>query len=166
MYLGPFIQLRLLIQWASNPKRSGLLDPFWDPISQFSIVTLQLRFETKTDHWPPDFSRGLSILNPNGSSSRGQRETRRRGLISISQIRDWSLLQQIEYTHLSFPCWSQKEALARLEEIKKSIEAKMALRQSNLNPERPGLFFFANLGFSYCVCQMLFECFKLSLLLI
>ena len=31
-----------------------------------------------------------------------------------------------------------QEAVARLEEIKKSIEAKMALRQSNLNPERPG----------------------------
>nr|VDC89735.1 unnamed protein product [Brassica oleracea] len=31
----------------------------------------------------------------------------------------------------------EKEALARLEEIKKSIEAKMALRQNNLNPERP-----------------------------
>ncbi|GMN51185.1 hypothetical protein TIFTF001_020343 [Ficus carica] len=30
-----------------------------------------------------------------------------------------------------------EEAVARLEEIKKSIEAKMALRQSNLNPERP-----------------------------
>lgn len=28
--------------------------------------------------------------------------------------------------------------MARLEEIKKSIESKMALRQSNLNPERPG----------------------------
>lgn len=31
-----------------------------------------------------------------------------------------------------------QEAVARLEEIKKSVEAKMALRQSNLNPERPG----------------------------
>ncbi|KFK36817.1 hypothetical protein AALP_AA4G175200 [Arabis alpina] len=30
-----------------------------------------------------------------------------------------------------------EEALARLEEIKKSVEAKMALRQTNLNPERP-----------------------------
>jgi len=28
--------------------------------------------------------------------------------------------------------------VARQEEIKKSFEAKMALRQSNLNPERPG----------------------------
>lgn len=32
-----------------------------------------------------------------------------------------------------------QEAVARLEEMKKSIEAKVALRQSNLNPERPGL---------------------------
>ncbi|KAG6410635.1 hypothetical protein SASPL_128700 [Salvia splendens] len=31
-----------------------------------------------------------------------------------------------------------EETIARLEEFKKSIEAKMALRQSNLNPERPG----------------------------
>lgn len=31
-----------------------------------------------------------------------------------------------------------QEALARLEEIKKSVEAKMTLRQNNLNPERPG----------------------------
>ncbi|KAH7537348.1 hypothetical protein FEM48_Zijuj03G0083000 [Ziziphus jujuba var. spinosa] len=31
-----------------------------------------------------------------------------------------------------------EEAAARLEEVKKSVEAKMALRQSNLNPERPG----------------------------
>lgn len=31
-----------------------------------------------------------------------------------------------------------QEAAARLDEVKKSIEAKMALRQSNLNPERPG----------------------------
>ncbi|PON64321.1 26S proteasome regulatory complex, non-ATPase subcomplex, Rpn1 subunit [Trema orientale] len=31
-----------------------------------------------------------------------------------------------------------EEAVARLEEIKKSIEAKMTLRQSNSNPERPG----------------------------
>ncbi|EFH57899.1 RNA binding protein [Arabidopsis lyrata subsp. lyrata] len=30
-----------------------------------------------------------------------------------------------------------EEALARLEEIKKSVEAKMTLRQNNLNPERP-----------------------------
>jgi regulator of nonsense transcripts 2 len=30
-----------------------------------------------------------------------------------------------------------EEALARLEEIKKSIEAKLTLRQNNLNPERP-----------------------------
>lgn len=32
-----------------------------------------------------------------------------------------------------------QEAAARIEEYKKSIEAKMALRQSNLNPERPGV---------------------------
>jgi regulator of nonsense transcripts 2 len=32
----------------------------------------------------------------------------------------------------------QQEVVAHLEEIKKSIEAKMELRQSNLNPERPG----------------------------
>lgn len=38
-----------------------------------------------------------------------------------------------------------QEAAARLEEIKKSIEAKMALRQSNLNPERPGLLSFFGL---------------------
>lgn len=31
-----------------------------------------------------------------------------------------------------------QEAVARLEEFKKSVEAKMALRQTNLNPERPG----------------------------
>ena len=31
-----------------------------------------------------------------------------------------------------------QEAAARLEEVKKSVEAKLALRQSNLNPERPG----------------------------
>ncbi|KAK3232327.1 hypothetical protein Dsin_004208 [Dipteronia sinensis] len=34
---------------------------------------------------------------------------------------------------------SDEEAVARLEEIKKSIEGKMALRQSNLNSERPDL---------------------------
>ena len=34
--------------------------------------------------------------------------------------------------------WMQ-EAI-RLEEFKKSVEAKIALRQSNLNPERPGQF--------------------------
>lgn len=37
-------------------------------------------------------------------------------------------------------CFACQEAVARLEEIKKSIEAKVALRQSNLNPERPGQF--------------------------
>jgi hypothetical protein len=35
-----------------------------------------------------------------------------------------------------------QEAVARLEEMKKSIEAKVALRQSNLNPERPGWLCF------------------------
>lgn len=46
----------------------------------------------------------------------------------------------------------QQEAVAHLEEIKKSIEAKMALRQSNLNPDRPGLFiplFFFNNNYGY-----------------
>lgn len=33
-----------------------------------------------------------------------------------------------------------QEAVARLEEFKKSVEAKKALRQSNLNPERPGQY--------------------------
>ncbi|KAM1053423.1 hypothetical protein PS2_000918 [Malus domestica] len=32
-----------------------------------------------------------------------------------------------------------EKVAARLEEVKKSIEAKMALRQCNLNPERPAL---------------------------
>ncbi|KAH9722581.1 Regulator of nonsense transcripts UPF2 [Citrus sinensis] len=40
-----------------------------------------------------------------------------------------------------------EEAVARLEEIKKSIEAKMALRQSNLNPERPGSMLVPDSGF-------------------
>ena len=31
-----------------------------------------------------------------------------------------------------------QESVARSEEFKKSVEAKMALRQSNMNPERPG----------------------------
>ncbi|KAJ0103224.1 hypothetical protein Patl1_06191 [Pistacia atlantica] len=39
-------------------------------------------------------------------------------------------------------------AAARLEEIKKSIEAKMALRQSNLNPERPDSGFLRTLDSS------------------
>lgn len=43
-----------------------------------------------------------------------------------------------------------QEAAARLEEIKKSIEAKMALRQSNLNPERPGQMITV---FLYFVCK-------------
>lgn len=41
-----------------------------------------------------------------------------------------------------------EEAVARLEEIKKSIEAKMALRQSNLNPERPDTGFLRTLDSS------------------
>ncbi|CAB4301017.1 unnamed protein product [Prunus armeniaca] len=41
-----------------------------------------------------------------------------------------------------------EEAAARLEEIKKSIEAKMALRQSNLNPERPDTGFLRTLDSS------------------
>ncbi|XP_044461483.1 regulator of nonsense transcripts UPF2 [Mangifera indica] len=41
-----------------------------------------------------------------------------------------------------------EEAAARLEEIKKSIEAKMALRQSNLNPERPDSGFLRTLDSS------------------
>ncbi|KAL5733396.1 hypothetical protein ACOSQ2_033088 [Xanthoceras sorbifolium] len=41
-----------------------------------------------------------------------------------------------------------EEAVARLEEIKKSIDAKMALRQSNLNPERPDSGFLRTLDSS------------------
>ncbi|OIV97285.1 hypothetical protein TanjilG_07037 [Lupinus angustifolius] len=41
-----------------------------------------------------------------------------------------------------------EEAVARLEELKKSIEAKMALRQSNLNPERPDAGFLRTLDSS------------------
>ncbi|KAK9911705.1 hypothetical protein M0R45_035600 [Rubus argutus] len=41
-----------------------------------------------------------------------------------------------------------EEAVARLEEIKKSIESKMALRQSNLNPERPDSGFLRTLDSS------------------
>ena len=33
-----------------------------------------------------------------------------------------------------------QESVARLEEFKRSIDAKIALRNSNLNPERPGKF--------------------------
>ncbi|KAK1576957.1 hypothetical protein Q3G72_017850 [Acer saccharum] len=43
---------------------------------------------------------------------------------------------------------SDEEAIACLEEIKKSIEAKMALRQSNLNPERPDSGFLRTLDSS------------------
>ncbi|MED6146184.1 Regulator of nonsense transcripts upf2 [Stylosanthes scabra] len=41
-----------------------------------------------------------------------------------------------------------EEAVARLEELKKSIEAKMALRQSNLNPDRPDSGFLRTLDSS------------------
>ncbi|KAK8575616.1 hypothetical protein V6N12_063284 [Hibiscus sabdariffa] len=41
-----------------------------------------------------------------------------------------------------------EEAVARLEEIKKSIEGKMALRQINLNPERPDSGFLRTLDSS------------------
>ncbi|KAJ1437025.1 hypothetical protein SESBI_03863 [Sesbania bispinosa] len=41
-----------------------------------------------------------------------------------------------------------EEAVAHLEEIKKSIEAKMALRQSNLNPDRPDSGFLRTLDSS------------------
>ncbi|XVE68979.1 hypothetical protein DITRI_Ditri09bG0113600 [Diplodiscus trichospermus] len=41
-----------------------------------------------------------------------------------------------------------EEAIARLEEIKKSFEGKMALRQTNLNPERPDSAFLRTLDSS------------------
>ncbi|XP_011046308.1 PREDICTED: regulator of nonsense transcripts UPF2-like [Populus euphratica] len=41
-----------------------------------------------------------------------------------------------------------EEAVARLEEMKKSIEAKVALRQSNLNPQRPDSGFLRTLDSS------------------
>ncbi|XP_022765306.1 regulator of nonsense transcripts UPF2-like isoform X3 [Durio zibethinus] len=41
-----------------------------------------------------------------------------------------------------------EEAVARIEEIKKSIEGKMALRQTNLNPERPDAGFLRTLDSS------------------
>lgn len=41
-------------------------------------------------------------------------------------------------TYFGITFFLLQEAAARLEEIKKSIDAKVALRQSNLNPERPG----------------------------
>ncbi|OMO81089.1 MIF4G-like, type 3 [Corchorus olitorius] len=41
-----------------------------------------------------------------------------------------------------------EEAVARLEEIKKSIESKLSLRQSNLNPERPDSGFLRTLDSS------------------
>lgn len=49
----------------------------------------------------------------------------------------WIGISGNEFSRLIFSFWLQ-EAVAHLEEIKKSVEAKMALRQSNLNPERPG----------------------------
>jgi hypothetical protein len=49
-------------------------------------------------------------------------------------------------------CFVCQEAVARLEEMKKSIEAKVALRQSNLNPERPGSLCYENfLGLFNCL---------------
>ncbi|QHO01576.1 Regulator of nonsense transcripts [Arachis hypogaea] len=41
-----------------------------------------------------------------------------------------------------------EEAVARLEELQKSIEAKMTLRQSNLNPDRPDSGFLRTLDSS------------------
>ncbi|CAI9786648.1 unnamed protein product [Fraxinus pennsylvanica] len=41
-----------------------------------------------------------------------------------------------------------EEAVARLEEFKKSVEAKMVLHQSNLNPERPDSGFLRTLDSS------------------
>lgn len=41
-----------------------------------------------------------------------------------------------------------EEAVARLEEVKKSVEAKLALRQSNLNPQRPDTGFLRTLDSS------------------
>ncbi|KAM7492124.1 hypothetical protein LguiA_035045 [Lonicera macranthoides] len=43
---------------------------------------------------------------------------------------------------------NDEEAMARLEEFKKSLEAKMALRQSNLTPERPDSSFLRTLDSS------------------
>ncbi|XP_062092881.1 regulator of nonsense transcripts UPF2 [Humulus lupulus] len=43
---------------------------------------------------------------------------------------------------------NEEEAVARLEEIKKSIEAKMTLRHGNLNPERPDSGFLRTLDSS------------------
>ncbi|XP_022990211.1 regulator of nonsense transcripts UPF2-like [Cucurbita maxima] len=48
----------------------------------------------------------------------------------------------------SQPKRDDEEMVARQEEIKKSFEAKMALRQSNLNPERPDSGFFRTLDSS------------------
>ncbi|XP_021910214.1 regulator of nonsense transcripts UPF2 [Carica papaya] len=59
--------------------------------------------------------------------------------------------QQEEECHLGSGLSGKQdaeEAVARLEEIKKSIEAKMALRQSNLNPERPDSGFLRTLDSS------------------
>ncbi|XP_030932206.1 regulator of nonsense transcripts UPF2 [Quercus lobata] len=42
----------------------------------------------------------------------------------------------------------EEEAAARLEEMKKSVESKMALRQSNMNPERPDSGFLRTLDSS------------------
>ncbi|KAK3232332.1 hypothetical protein Dsin_004213 [Dipteronia sinensis] len=50
---------------------------------------------------------------------------------------------------------SDEEAVARLEEIRKSIEGKMALRQSNLNSERPDDFTHHNIDVA---CNLLETC--------
>lgn len=42
-----------------------------------------------------------------------------------------------------------QEAVARHEEFKKSVEAKMTLRQNNLNPERPGC------SECYIICEII-----------
>lgn len=42
----------------------------------------------------------------------------------------------------------EEEAAARVEELKKSVEAKMALRQINLKPERPDPIFLRSLDSS------------------
>lgn len=40
---------------------------------------------------------------------------------------------------------------ARLEEYKKIIDQKTSLRRSNLNPERPGSYFFHYFYFIYLI---------------
>ncbi|XP_052203853.1 regulator of nonsense transcripts UPF2 isoform X2 [Diospyros lotus] len=55
--------------------------------------------------------------------------------------------KQDDEMHKYVNCGFQ-EAVARHEELKKSVEAKMALRQSNLNPERPDSGFLRTLDSS------------------